>query len=420
MPKDDIPVYKVVLTDISTSSFSPFSLRSGLPNMCQILITDPKHSVIYLAELSPDLHSLEVLQIIRCNEIRKPIDCIPVNCQNQVLKQLLVSDADPLKPSLHLLDVYNDIKYNCSISDPSMKFPFGLCDTSNLILLSDPKAHCLFKVDINCRTVISLVGEEENECRNDGPLETAKLSSPTGVACRSDAVYIAEHPKEFQGAVRVCHSLTDLILYQTIWFEISRVFSQLSKREIRNNSKEVNEQLKVRNLQDAFPEMEDPCQKLHYLTESISNTFNSNSLDITHGFMSSKTAKAVYNTLRNGLCFILEYFDYIELEELKSKVITHCLTDKLVECFFGHVTERSSGNSPRLLEFARIVANDTFYFSLSVISSSGASEVSIGKTRHERPVKYSYSSVDIEDEELSKLLWELHSISQEEMFLKIN
>ena len=99
------------------------------------------------------------------------------------MKQLPVSDADSLKPSLHLLDVYNDIKHDCSISDPSMKFPFGLCDTGNLILLSDPKAHCLFKVDINCRTVISLVGEEENEGRNDGPLETAKLSSPTGVAC---------------------------------------------------------------------------------------------------------------------------------------------------------------------------------------------------------------------------------------------
>ena len=187
-------------------------------------------------------------------------------------------------------------------------------------------------------------------------------------------MYIAEHPKEFQGAIRVYHSLTGLILYQTIWFKISRVFGQLSKLEIRNNSKEVNEQLKVRNLQDAFPEMEDPCQKLHYLTESISNTFNSNSLDITHGFMSSKTAKAVYNTLRNGLRFILEYFDYIELEELKSKVITHSLTDKLVECFFGHITERSSGNNPRFIEFARIVANDAFYFLLSVISSSGARE----------------------------------------------
>ena len=97
-----------------------------------------------------------------------------------------------------------------------MKFPFGLCDTGNLILLSDPKAHCLFKVDINCRTVISLVGEEENEGRNDGPLETSKLSSPTGVACRSDAVYIAEHHNEFQGAIRVYHSLTGLMSYQII------------------------------------------------------------------------------------------------------------------------------------------------------------------------------------------------------------
>ena len=33
MAKDDIPVYKVVLTNISTSSFSPFSLHSGLPNV---------------------------------------------------------------------------------------------------------------------------------------------------------------------------------------------------------------------------------------------------------------------------------------------------------------------------------------------------------------------------------------------------
>ena len=101
--------------------------------------------MIHLGDLSPDLHSLQVLQVIRSNEMRRQIDCIPVSCQNQVLKQLLVSDADPLKPSLHLLDVYNNIKRNCSISDPSMKFPFGLCDTGNLILLSYPKAHCLFE-----------------------------------------------------------------------------------------------------------------------------------------------------------------------------------------------------------------------------------------------------------------------------------
>ena len=106
--------------------------------------------------------------------------------------------------------------------------------------------------------------------------------------------------------------------------------------------------------------MEDSCQQLHYLTESISNTFNSNSLDITHSFMSSKSAKAVYNTLRSGLLFILECFDHIEMEELKSKVITHCLTDKLVEYFFGHITERSSGNNPRFMKFSRIVTNDAF------------------------------------------------------------
>ena len=48
------------------------------------------------------------------------------------------------------------------------------------------------------------------------------------------------------------------------------------------------------------------------------------------------------------------------MEELKSRVITHCPIDKLAECFFGHVTEQYSGNNPRLMEFARTVVNDCF------------------------------------------------------------
>ena len=103
--------------------------------MCQILITDPKHSLIHLRDLSFELNSL---QVIRSNEMTKPIDCILVNCQIQVLKQLLASDADSLIPPLYLLNVYNDIKHNCSISDPSIQFLFGLCNTDSLILFSMP------------------------------------------------------------------------------------------------------------------------------------------------------------------------------------------------------------------------------------------------------------------------------------------
>ena len=107
-------------------------------------------------------------------------------------------------------------------------------------------------------------------------------------------------------------------------------FGQLSKRETRANSKAENECLKVRNLQNAFPDIENRCRDLNFLTETISKTFNSNSLDITHGFMSSKTAKAVYSTLRSGLRFILEYFDYSELPDLKSKIIDDTLLDRQV------------------------------------------------------------------------------------------
>ena len=105
------------------------------------------------------------------NEIRRPIDCIPVSPQNHTLKELLVSDAEPSQPCLHLLDVYNDIKYSSSISDISMKDPFGLCHSGDQILLSDPKVHCIFKVDIGCKSVIPFVGERGNEGRDDGPLE---------------------------------------------------------------------------------------------------------------------------------------------------------------------------------------------------------------------------------------------------------
>ena len=46
---------------------------------------------------------------------------------------------------------------------------------------------------------------------------------------------------------------------------------------------------------------------------------------------------------------------------LKCKVTTHCLMDELVERFFGHVPDRSSGDNPRLMKFAKIVANDWIF-----------------------------------------------------------
>ena len=114
----------------------------------------------------------------------------------------------------------------------------------------------------------------------------------------------------------------------------------ISKREFRLQSKEENERTKVIKLFEAVPELEEPFGDLKGLIETVPGLHNCTGLNIVHGSMSHRTAKAVYEKLSGGLIFTQEYFSCIEHNHFCEKVTTTCSTDKLVECFFGIATER--------------------------------------------------------------------------------
>ena len=138
-------------------------------------------------------------------------------------------------------------------------------------------------------------------------------------------------------------------------------FWKISKREFRQQYKEENERTKVRKLFEAVPKLEEPCGDWKGLIETVSGFFNCTGLNIAHGSMSHRTAKAVYEKLSDGFIFIQEYFSYIEHNHFCEKVTTTCSTDKLVERFFGIATERCPGSNPNFIEFAQILTCDAFF-----------------------------------------------------------
>ena len=60
-----------------------------------------------------------------------------------------------------------------------------------------------------------------------------------------------------------------------------------------------------------MPELEEPFGDLKGLIETVPGLYNCAELNIVHGSMSDRTAKAVYEKLSGGLIFIQEYFSYI-------------------------------------------------------------------------------------------------------------
>ena len=52
------------------------------------------------------------------------------------------------------------------------------------------------------------LGIEDDPGQNDGPSESAKLCYPAGLTARGACLYIAEHPLEIQGAIRMADSIS--------------------------------------------------------------------------------------------------------------------------------------------------------------------------------------------------------------------
>ena len=89
------------------------------------------------------------------------------------------------------------------------------------MFVTNNERHCVFNLDVEAGSMAPVTGVYEDAGEEDGPKEIAKLSHPSGIAVRGSVIYIAEHPREYQGAVHVMYSLKGLVSSQTIWRRIA-------------------------------------------------------------------------------------------------------------------------------------------------------------------------------------------------------
>ena len=231
------------------------------------------------------------------------------------------------------------------------------------------------------------------------------MSHPSGIAVRGSVIYVAEHPREYQGAVRVMYSLQGLVSFQTIWRGIAYSMGLISKRSTANDT-ELAKAVKTRKLRESHDKLQAPAEQLKCLIESTVERTGAEGLDITHGSMASRTAQAVYHTLVEGQKFLLQYFDHIKHSELLNHILAKLLNDSLAEAFFGHIAEQVPSNNLTFIQMARLIPKEAFNYLLVVLTSTENSGVSIRRTRDKKPGKYFYSKIDDSDQgDQSHLLW---------------
>ena len=155
---------------------------------------------------------------------------------------------------------------------------------------------------------------------------------------------------------------------------------------------------------DAFPEIKDFASDLEIHINSTKQRFGVNSLDIRNGSMPSKTAAAVTKTLIEGLSYLIEYFKYIERQDILDEIRVKALNDHLAKAFFGHISEKIEGNNPSCLKLCKRVATKALHFLQSAVSSGEHAGVTIRRLRDSAPLTYTYNlDEDIEVD----LLWKL-------------
>ena len=126
-------------------------------------------------------------------------------------------------------------------------------------------------------------------------------------------------------------------------------------------------------------------QRLESLITDSRQYTGAASLDISHGSMASRTAEGFYKTLINGADYLGDYFVHIWEDELLDLVKVKALGTRMLEGFFGHITEKFQGNNPTFLEFTKHVATEAFRFIVPVVTSGSdhTQIVSVRRTRDE-------------------------------------
>ena len=84
-------------------------------------------------------------------------------------------------------------------------------------------------MSLNWSLMSLLASQYDTPRSDDGPTQCAFLNYSVGMTCKD--IYIAEHPTDHQGSVRVCQYLMGLKDFQLIWHEVGRPFGMVSGKE---------------------------------------------------------------------------------------------------------------------------------------------------------------------------------------------
>ena len=114
----------------------------------------------------------------------------------------------------------------------------------------------------------------------------------------------------------------------------------------------------VRNktLVGSLPDIITAADKFKCLITDIRTFTGAVSLHITSGSMASGTVEGFYVTLMNGVQYLSDYFKYTGKENILREIKFKTLGTRMIEEFYGHVTEKNPGNSPTSLQFSKRVA----------------------------------------------------------------
>lgn len=363
-----------------------------------LIVTDPQRKVVEMFTVDKEYLNALSVKIISSDLFQKPFDCCALNSG-------LMAITDAGRKSAFIVSSDNSNVLH-TVEKANME-PTGVCVMNGMLHISDHANHCIYTYDVSSESLEVILGTPGCNGFQDGPVVQATITSPVGLAARGSTLYVAERPDNHQGAIRVLSKLQGAINFKKIWGNIGKCFGQLSRREKLHLERDDQEVPHSCNIQNAGTKLSPHTNALVELTEKVKNLFpDSETLDITNGFMFSQTAEAAFNTLLNFIKYTEDYFNHICAPNLLPRILLKCLTTKLAECFFGYVIQGVQGNNATIMEMRRRVTNDAFVYLLPYVNSED-SGISI-RPEKARAETYSYNEHDLElDSEA--LLWKLLS-----------
>ena len=169
----------------------------------------------------------------RESRIKPPIDCLFFADNMIVVTDCLSTEELSLSGKVKVViiedsGVKESFKFGAA---HGVAFSFGLREMDGEVYFSDHLKHCIFKINFSEQSVSLILGHITDSDQTDGPMSnSAKLCFPAGVTVRGACLYVAEHPSECRGAIRMACSLKGLVRFQSTWHDIAESMGLVSKR----------------------------------------------------------------------------------------------------------------------------------------------------------------------------------------------